>query len=171
MKQRILSFLLVCFMLIAMLSACDEDDAPEMTAVPLETTEASETTEPSLETEATAASEERKYQPVQTAPPTEATAEPTEQTEQTEETYAPVTESAPPETEAPTETFNSYNIACGCVGGPVSILYALIGYPPYGSSYSPQFNSNGENGELYYDGFTVYTYREHGEETVEGVSR
>ena len=48
------------------------------------------------------------------------------------------------------------------IGHPVSDLYAAIGRPTKGSLYASSCNGPGEDGELYYDGFTVYTYKEDG---------
>ena len=47
-------------------------------------------------------------------------------------------------------------------------LIAAIG-SPISSSYAPSCLGPGEDGELIYNGFTVYTYRENGVETVEDV--
>lgn len=52
------------------------------------------------------------------------------------------------------------------IGHPVSDLYAAIGRPTNGSVYASSCNGPGEDGMLFYDGFTVYTYRENGEEKV-----
>ncbi|MCD7743038.1 MAG: hypothetical protein LUH13_01935, partial [Oscillospiraceae bacterium] len=50
-------------------------------------------------------------------------------------------------------------LAEGCVDQPVSALYAAIGAPS-GSDYAPScLDESGEDGELYYDGFVVYTFR------------
>ena len=54
------------------------------------------------------------------------------------------------------------------IGQPVSALYAAIGYPN-GSSYASSCDGPGDDGELYYDGFTVYTYRENGSEKITAV--
>ena len=51
---------------------------------------------------------------------------------------------------------------------PVSELYALIGQPK-SSDYAPSCMGDGEDGCLYYDGFTVYTYREGESEVVYDV--
>ena len=50
----------------------------------------------------------------------------------------------------------------------VSSMIAALG-SPISSSYAPSCLGPGEDGELVYDGFTVYTYRENGVETVEDV--
>ena len=58
--------------------------------------------------------------------------------------------------------------AQGLVGSDISALYAAVGYPT-SSSYAPSCLGDGEDGELLYDGFTVYTYRENGVETIQTV--
>lgn len=61
--------------------------------------------------------------------------------------------------------------AQACVDKSVAELYAAIGEPPMGSDYAPSCLNpgKGEDGELYYDGFTVATYREGDQETVKDV--
>ena len=54
------------------------------------------------------------------------------------------------------------------IGQSVSSLIAAIG-SPLSQSYAPSCLGPGEDGELIYDGFTVYTYREYGVETVQDV--
>ena len=90
--------------------------------------------------------------------------------EQPETTEAPTTETtvAPPETtEAPTEN-RQKQLAESCIDKSVEELIALIG-EPQSSDYAPSCLGPGEDGNLYYEGFTVYTYREDGEETVRVV--
>ena len=54
-------------------------------------------------------------------------------------------------------------------GAPVEDLIAAIGEPE-SSDYAPSCLGEGEDGNLYYDGFTVYTYRDpDGQETVNYV--
>lgn len=60
------------------------------------------------------------------------------------------------------------DIAMGFVGKELAELIAAIGEPE-SSDYAPSCLGDGEDGNLYYDGFTVYTYREGGVETVEYV--
>lgn len=50
----------------------------------------------------------------------------------------------------------------------VNELIDAIGQP-ISSDYGPSCMGSGEDGELKYDGFSVYTYREGGVETVESV--
>ena len=60
-------------------------------------------------------------------------------------------------------------IAEGLVGRPVSELYAAIGNP-LSSSYAPScLVVDGEDGELIYDGFVVYTEKGPDYETVYAV--
>ena len=59
-------------------------------------------------------------------------------------------------------------VARSLVGASVEELYAAIG-EPLSADYAPSCLGAGDDGELHYDGFTVYTYREEGSETVEDV--
>lgn len=54
------------------------------------------------------------------------------------------------------------------IGESASSMIAAIG-EPISSSYAPSCMGDGDDGELIYDGFTVYTYREGGVETVQDV--
>ena len=54
------------------------------------------------------------------------------------------------------------------IGKSVSSLIAAIGSPA-SSQYSPSCMGDGEDGELRYNGFTVYTYKENGQEKVTDV--
>lgn len=85
------------------------------------------------------------------------------------------TEPAPTEPDdtkpAPTEPeMSDFEKAQSCVDLSVEELYALIGEPE-SSDYAPScLNPEaGEDGNLYYDGFIVYTYREGDTETVSYV--
>jgi len=145
-----------------------------MTAVPIgtETAEAAETGESSETAEMT---EAKKYQPQSaTGTPGVTETEAIPETDQPSLDTQAVTEE-PPATEAQTDaTEYLRSLATICIGCNVSDLYNLIGYPPNGSHYEKSNNSDpnvvGEDGELYYEGFTVYTYRENGVESVRGVS-
>lgn len=73
------------------------------------------------------------------------------------------------ETQPAGETEESLkDIAKSFEGADVSELIAAIG-EPQSSDYAPSCLGPGEDGNLYYDGFIVYTYRENGVETVEYV--
>ena len=93
------------------------------------------------------------------------------------ETAAPateaVTETVPPTTEPAAEPTGSgtslLDTARTFEGAPVEDLIAAIGEPE-SSDYAPSCLGEGEDGNLYYDGFTVYTYRDtDGTETVNYV--
>jgi hypothetical protein len=62
-----------------------------------------------------------------------------------------------------------FKAACDCIGQDVSALYAAIGEPA-DSSYASSCIGEGEDGELYYEGFTVATYREGSKEIVRDVN-
>lgn len=60
-------------------------------------------------------------------------------------------------------------LAESCIDKSVEELYELIGQPE-SSDYAPScLGEGGEDGNLYYDGFIVYTYREGNVETVHYV--
>jgi hypothetical protein len=80
-------------------------------------------------------------------------------------TAAPTAEPTPEPTRSPEEL---KAIAEGYIDEPVEELFKAIG-KPQSSDYAPSCLGDGEDGNLYYDGFTVYTYRENGEETVSYV--
>ena len=54
------------------------------------------------------------------------------------------------------------------IGKSASSLIAALGQP-LATDYAPSCMGSGEDGELIYSGFTVYTYREGGIETVVDV--
>lgn len=89
-----------------------------------------------------------------------------------EESVAPAEESVAPaeESEAPAEEEPSpLEAAKEFEGAPLEDLIAAIG-EPLSSDYAPSCLGEGEDGNLYYDGFTVYTYRDvDGSETVNYV--
>lgn len=167
MKQKLICLLLACLMLTGILSACATEEANEMTAVPIGTMESTETTAAS---EATDTTEEKRSAPV------EANGAPTESASQTltesiaTSTTLFFTSAQPSDTTAETTqpTADQRGQAMGCIGCPISTLYSVIG-SPNSSSYANSCNGDGEDGELYYNGFTVYTYRENGAETVVDV--
>ena len=69
-------------------------------------------------------------------------------------------------TAAPTQSVEERKaLAEACIDKPVEELYELIGQPN-SSDYAPSCMGDGEDGNLYYDGFIVYTYREGDEESV-----
>jgi len=80
-----------------------------------------------------------------------------------------------PGTAAAAETENSASgektakqKAIDLIGEKVDALYEELGEPSF-SDYASSCIGPGEDGELHYDGFVVYTYRESGEEIVKEV--
>ena len=59
--------------------------------------------------------------------------------------------------------------AAAFIGRSVSELTAALGEPADSSYAASCMGEGGEDGELFYDGFTVYTYRKDGQETVQDV--
>ena len=105
--------------------------------------------------------------------PAEVTEEPAAgSVEPVEESAPPAEESVAPaeESEAPAEEEPSpLEAAKEFEGAPLEDLIAAIG-EPLSSDYAPSCLGEGEDGNLYYDGFTVYTYRDtSGAETVNYV--
>lgn len=96
---------------------------------------------------------------------TEPTAAPTEEPAATEPAAT-----EPEETEPAAEPEDSLlETAKTFEGADVNELIAAIGEPE-SSDYAPSCLGEGEDGNLYYDGFTVYTYRDtDGTETVNYV--
>ena len=100
---------------------------------------------------------------------TEPTAAPTEEPAATEPAATePAAE--PEETEPAAEPEDSLlETAKTFEGADVNELIAAIGEPE-SSDYAPSCLGEGEDGNLYYDGFTMYTYRDtDGTETVNYV--
>ncbi len=94
-----------------------------------------------------------------------ATPEPTPAPETTPEA-TPAPEATPEPTEEPKDDLKT--TAESFIGAALEELIAAIGEPE-SSDYAPSCLGPGEDGNLYYEGFVVYTYREDGTETVEYV--
>ena len=168
-------FILIFCALLALLWACSAP-APAATAVPTSAPapEATLTPAPTPEPtpEATAqptAAPTPEPTSASTPEPTPApTPEPTP-APTPEPTPAPTPEPTPAPTPEPTMSPEELKaIAERYIDEPVEELFKAIGRPQ-SSDYAPSCLGDGEDGNLYYDGFTVYTYREDGEETVSYV--
>jgi len=71
----------------------------------------------------------------------------------------------------PKQTKTDFEIAEECIDKSVEELYELIG-EPLEKDYAPScLGEGGEDGNLYYDGFIVYTYKEGEKETVHFVEK
>ncbi len=82
----------------------------------------------------------------------------------------PTATTTPTTAEDPTDAtqLSLFELAREYTGRPVSELYDAIGYPN-SSDYAPSCMGEGEDGNLYYDGFIVYTYKEGDTETIHFV--
>lgn len=141
--------IILALMLLLSFAACGDDKA-DMVGVTViggqDGPEVTATAEPQKTPEPTP-------EPVETTP--EATLEPN-----LEPTPEATPEAAPEnDLKATAESF---------IGASLDELIAAIGEPE-SSDYAPSCLGDGEDGNLYYDGFVVYTYRENGTETVEYV--
>ncbi|MCD8087994.1 MAG: hypothetical protein LUE22_05345 [Oscillospiraceae bacterium] len=147
----------------------DEEELSDDAEVEIEDTDDAET-EPTATATATTAA------PTATAAPTVAAA--SSATSTPAPTDVPTATNTPeptevPATEAPAETESASkptaSDAAAYIGKSASSLASAIGQPN-SKSYSSSCIGDGEDGEWYYDGFTVYTYRDtDGTETVEDV--
>ena len=150
--KRIALFALTA--LVLLLCACTKAP-PQPTSAPT-AAPAAETPVPATPAPTEAPTPEPTAEPT-TEPTPESTAEPTPE---------PAPEPAPQPTEAPAMSAEEKKaLAEGYIDRDVEELYAAIGQPEY-SDYAPSCLGEGDDGNLYYDGFTVYTYRENGMETV-----
>ena len=164
MKKGIISLLLCLLMVMMLFAGCAQGNKTEETEAPKETTEEStEATEAEEEAEEAETTEEptesETEEPETTEKPTEP---PTEAPTEAPATYVtsalttqPTTTAPPAQAAAPVDL---YTLALGCVGSPVSTLYATVGYPNY-STYGQSCMGEGEDGQLFYDGFEVNTFR------------
>ena len=103
-------------------------------------------------------------QPPETEKPAPA-ATPAAATEAPAPAEAPPEETQPPETEEPAPVDEKLETAKTFIGKTTPELFAAIGTPD-SSDYAPSCLGPGEDGNLYYESFTVYTYRENGVEKI-----
>ena len=153
---------------VVALEAASSEAVPESEAVSEAVSEASSAvseaaSEKPAESKAESKSESKAESKAETAAKSKPAKQETAASSKEEKTEPveskPVTETAPAET-ASLETALKY------VGKDVSKLYAAIG-KPNSSEYASSCIGDGEDGLLYYNGFTVTTYRENGKETVQ----
>lgn len=119
--------------------------------------------------EASQAVSEQPTQDIQPSGESEPPDSPAVETETLEPSEGIEPSDAVPETAAPTPAADLKAIAISLIDHPVSELYAAIGQP-ITSDYAPGcVEPNSEDGELIYDGFTVYTVRTSTQEYVYDV--
>ena len=99
-----------------------------------------------------------------------ATEPPASQNDPTNEPAQQVTEPSEEQTTEPEMT--AFQLAESCIDKSLEELIALIGEPE-SADYAPSCLNPGvgEDGNLYYEGFVVYTYREGNSETVQYVEQ
>lgn len=146
MKRNLLlaALCLICALLLIGCgsTAPDPTPAPVGTAAPAETEAPSETPAPSAEPEA-----EPSAEPVATLPDAGLVRD----------------------TEDSSESDQLFELAKSFVDKPLSELQAELGEPLSSTYVSSCLIPGGEDGELHYDGFTVYTVKSADSETVQDV--
>jgi len=146
MKRNLLlaALCLICALLLIGCgsTAPDPTPAPAETAAPAETEAPSETPAPSAEPEA-----EPSAEPVATLPDAGLVRD----------------------TEDSSESDQLFELAKSFVDKPLSELQAELGEPLSSTYVSSCLIPGGEDGELHYDGFTVYTVKSADSETVQDV--
>lgn len=103
-----------------------------------------------------------------TAKPSASTSKPAASAPASKPAQSKPAASAPAETKPAEPAKPTASQASGYVGSSASALESALGAPT-AKSYSPSCMGEGEDGIWTYDGFTVYTYKEGGSETVEAV--
>ena len=163
--KKILTLLLALLLALSLCAcgAANDQPAEDQTDDP-QVTEPTDAQEPDGDVGAQSADGDAATQPaVDPQPVADApiTQQPTQQPSQQP--------SQQPTQEEPTTAAPTAADAATYIGRSTSSLAAAIGQPS-GKSYASSCLGEGEDGEWYYDGFTVYTYRDtSGAETVQDV--
>ena len=166
MMKKLTLFLLALALTLS-LCACGGGSAPENdTAAPDDAAPADPA--PAVQQHHDDVHDDHDYHTIITTAPEDAaivpTETPAEQSPAQDEDPAPEPEPAPQPAADPKATAQSL------VGHQVSELYAAIGRP-VSSDYAPScLDLEGEDGELVYDGFVVYTLKTAGGETIDSVA-
>ena len=103
-----------------------------------------------------------------TSKPSASTSKPAASAPESKPAQSKPAASAPAETKPAEPAKPTASQASRYVGSSASALESALGAPT-SKSYSPSCMGEGEDGIWTYDGFTVYTYKEGGSETVEAV--
>ena len=160
MKRNLLLAAL-CLLCALLLIGCGSS-APAATPAPAETAAPAESAAPA-ETEAPAP----EASPVPSAEASEAGTEPEPSTEPAAKLPDAGLVQDTAVTPSPSEAL--FELAKSYVDKPLSELQAEIGEPVSSSYVSSCLIPGGEDGELHYDGFTVYTVKSGDSETVQDV--
>ena len=126
------------------------------------------TTETKPVTSSTNTTTAKPSAPASTSKPSASTSKPAASAPESKPAQSKPAASAPAETKPVEPAKPTASQASGYVGSSASALESALGAPT-SKSYSPSCMGEGEDGIWTYDGFTVYTYKEGGSETVEAV--
>ena len=126
------------------------------------------TTETKPVTSSTNTTTAKPSAPASTSKPSASTSKPAASAPESKPAQSKPAASAPAETKPAEPAKPTASQASGYVGSSASALESALG-APISKSYSPSCMGEGEDGIWTYDGFTVYTYKEGGSETVEAV--
>lgn len=126
------------------------------------------TTETKPVTSSTNTTTAKPSAPASTSKPSASTSKPAASAPESKPAQSKPAASAPAETKPAEPAKPTAAQASGYVGSSASALESALGAPT-SKSYSPSCMGEGEDGIWTYDGFTVYTYKEGGSETVEAV--
>ena len=126
------------------------------------------TTETKPVTSSTNTTTAKPSAPAGTSKPSASTSKPAASAPESKPAQSKPAASAPAETKPAEPAKPTAAQASGYVGSSASALESALGAPT-SKSYSPSCMGEGEDGIWTYDGFTVYTYKEGGSETVEAV--
>ncbi len=126
------------------------------------------TTETKPVTSSTNTTTAKPSAPASTSKPSASTSKPAASAPESKPAQSKPAASAPAETKPAEPAKPTASQASGYVGSSASALESALGAPT-SKSYSPSCMGEGEDGIWTYDGFTVYTYKEGGSETVEAV--
>lgn len=172
MKTKLIVMMLAIAMVFGA-SACSKEESKEVKQTDTEVVSEEKEAPKDEKTSSAETEKEEKEETKEEAPqeePVQKEAEPAETPK--EEPQAPVVQDTQPEEEpaapAPEVKKASKETASQYIGQSASALVAAIGEPG-SKTYADSCIGDGEDGEWYYDGFTVYTYRENGSERVEDV--
>lgn len=179
MKRKSGIVVLTLMLVTALLYGCgsegaDTDTAKQEPAASQETTAAVKETAKETSKEETTAAKEETTAAAETTQETSAAAQAStaaaKKKTQTQPKAKKKTQTKKPTKKAVQKqtTASKKAIAQKYVGKDVASLIAAVGSPS-SRSYANSCLGSGEDGELRYSGFTVYTYRENGKETVQHV--
>lgn len=174
--KRFISMLLITALILTMAAGCGQQEQSEGQELAESTAAASELEASSVAAKETEQDEkETSVKKDETKQANETAIKQTEPATKTAQTAKKETKStkAKKETKKPSKETNAptkskKSIAQSYVGRSVGSLISAIG-SPNSRSYAPSCMGEGEDGQLKYSGFTVYTYRENGKETVQSV--